>query len=219
MPRTNRRKLKPATVKKNNPVILGLGAVCCLFMAYYMVNSGKPSELQAKTVAPVAVKSSEVTHKYSIPQGMRLMSVTVDRASITDGLIKPESLVDVLLTADGETAVIAEKVKVISVAGLTDEGKLAKALQEAKEAKISASILLSQRDTLKVKSSSHKGLISFVLRDASDNETWLAQNEDSEKVELKQEKPREIQGYVKVKDSGKVIALVDNEWKPISFTD
>ena len=158
-----------------------------------------------------------------IPQGMRAMTIRVDATSAVEGWAGSGSLVDVLLVGKERSAVVAEKVRILSAERSVNpvEGP------SAPNVPSTVTLLVTQEQCLAINTAIPLGKIAFALRSTRDEEQWLDPVYTAERLKGAPtvEKPKgAITGFVSVQDQDgeKKFALSDGKWleteaKPSGF--
>lgn len=152
-----------------------------------------------------------------IPQGMRAITVKVDIESSVEGWARSGNTVDVIViraskdSADGlEAKVIAENVKILS-AGRSTEAQASGST--APSAPSTVTLLVNQEDSLKIKTASNFGKLTFALRGTDDSlpATSVAMNQRAMLGGKKREasRARNFRGYARGPD-GKLYVLDDH---------
>lgn len=145
-----------------------------------------------------------------IPQGMRAMTIQVDATSSVEGWAGSGAIVDVLLVEKNVTAVIAEKVRILSaerkVAPVEGEG--------APNVPRTITILVTQEQCLAINTAVPRGRLSLALRALADDEDWQGKTYSTERLlagSNGSEKKAKVEGVVSV--NGKpAFALTDGKW-------
>ncbi len=188
--------------------------------------------MEAVTIAPLpanlpiftenltlnASSSNQVVE--SIPHGMRAMTLQVDATSAVEGWAGSGSIVDVLLIEKDKTAVVAEKVRILSAERSMQQ------LSDGESPTVprTVTILVTQEQCLSINTAIPLGRIAFALRGTADDERWLDTSFSSEELKGKSRVVRNsdnvINGYVSIKGEGeqagkeKKFALAGNKWVP-----
>lgn len=152
----------------------------------------------------------------SIPPGMRAMTVRVDATTAVEGWAGSGSVVDVLLVEKDRTAVVAEKVKVLSAERSVSpvEGAAAPSVPTT------VTLLVTQEQCLAINTAIPRGKIAFALRSVRDDESWndtIFTAENLKNLNTVEQKAQ-INGFVSIKDgSGNAnFALTDGRWTKTS---
>ena len=148
-----------------------------------------------------------------IPAGMRAMTVKVDATSAVEGWAGSGSIVDVLLIEKNRTAVVAEKVKILSAERSVSpvEGS------SAPNVPSTVTLLVTQEQCLAINTAIPLGRIAFALRSARDQESWAQTVYTPEKLKggaVVAESKGAITGYISVSHTkGRdAFALSDGRW-------
>ena len=150
-----------------------------------------------------------------IPPGMRAMTVRVDATSAVEGWARSGSVVDVLLVDKNKTAVVADKVKIIST-----ERSLSAVVNSESDSAIPSTVtlLVTQEQCLAINTAVAVGKIAFALRGGADGDQWRDSHFDAD--ELNGSSPKKgttkVQGVVSIGQGGdkRNYALVDGRWIP-----
>lgn len=193
------------------------------------------SVLQEVTVAPLPANLPLFRENFSlssaqgnpvierIPQGMRAMTIRVDATSAVEGWAGSGSLVDVLLVGKERSAVVAEKVRILSAERSVSpvEGS------SAPNVPSTVTLLVTQEQCLAINTAIPLGKIAFALRSTRDEEQWLDPVYTAERLKGAPtvEKPKgAITGFVSIQENNgeKKFALSDGKWlqtevKPSGF--
>ncbi len=148
-----------------------------------------------------------------IPQGMRAMTIKVDATSSVEGWAGSGSIVDILLVEKDMTAVIAEKVKVLSAERSVSpvEGSSAPNVPNT------VTVLVSQEQCLAINTAIPRGKIAFALRSLGDDERWMETVYTAGQLSggaSTASEPSSISGFVSVREEGKTnsFALTNGKW-------
>ncbi len=153
----------------------------------------------------------------SIPPGMRAMTVRVDATTAVEGWAGSGSVVDVLLVEKDRTAVVAEKVRVLSAERSVSpvEGAAAPSVPTT------VTLLVTQEQCLAINTAIPRGKIAFALRSVRDEERWndtifTAENLKSLNTD---EQKAQINGFVSIKgaEGNANFALTDGRWTKTSI--
>ena len=145
---------------------------------------GKRSSLRLAAFSPIpssALKERTAAENQvvqRIPDGMRAVSIRVDSESAVEGWARPGSRVDVIVLyehASGrkqvEAKVIAENIEVLSAGGIQRS-----TIGMETQAPRTVTLLVSQRDTLAIKTASNLGRLTLSLRGSSDSSPAFERN-------------------------------------------
>lgn len=145
-----------------------------------------------------------------IPPGMRAMTIRVDATSAVEGWATSGSIVDVLLVQNNRTAVVAEKVRVLSLERSTSplDGNTSPTNPNT------ATLLVTQEQCLAINTAIPLGKIAFALRSTNDDEGWNQGAYTADNLRGDSKGKRQVSGYVSIKgeDSHHTFALTDGKW-------
>jgi Flp pilus assembly protein CpaB len=143
---------------------------------------------------------------------MRAMTINVDATSAVEGWARPGTIVDVLLVTKERTAVVAEKVKILSA-----ERSVAPGDSATSNVPSTVTLLTTQEQTLAINTAIPLGKIAFALRSARDDADWGSTifTPQQLKGDGGAEAARDaVTGYVAIRDGGETrgYALSDGKW-------
>lgn len=150
-----------------------------------------------------------------IPPGMRAMTIRVDATSAVEGWAGSGSIVDVLLVEKSRTAVVAEKVRVLSAERSVSpvEGSSSPNIPST------VTLLVSQEQCLAINTAIPLGKIAFALRSNRDDADWADTlfTPDNLKGGATVPRPKQsITGYASLKgannNDAQAFALADGKW-------
>jgi Flp pilus assembly protein CpaB len=148
-------------------------------------------KFSAKDLLPdQAVLKDQISDKRSssgfageIPAGFRVVTITLDERSRVEGFVRPGARVDVnwLTTIQGRRAIvrIVTNARVASVDGL-DENAIQAAQQNGQQVKTvgaTASLMVEEKDAMKIQLATSQGQLSLVLR--NENAPEIADDKNS----------------------------------------
>ena len=151
-----------------------------------------------------------VTEK--IPAGMRAMTIKVDATSAVEGWAGSGTVVDVLLVEGDRSAVVAERVKILSA-----ERKVSP-VEGAASPNIptTVTLLVTQEQCLAINTAIPRGRIAFALRNNKDDEQWVdtVYTADRLKGGSVSENRSVVTGFAEVKnsDGSHTFALANGRW-------
>lgn len=150
-----------------------------------------------------------------IPPGMRAMTIKVDATAAVEGWAGSGAIVDVLLIEKDRTAVIAERVKILSAErSVSPVDGVA-----APNVPTTVTLLVTQEQCLAINTAIPLGRIAFALRSARDEDNWSDTAFTSDRLKgvvAAPSKRGSINGYVAVKDgeTSQQFALSNGKWLP-----
>ena len=148
-----------------------------------------------------------------IPPGMRAMTIRVDETSAVEGWAGSGSIVDVLLVQAQQTAVIAERVKILSA-----ERNVAPVEGAASPTvPTTVTLLVTQEQCLAINTAIPLGKIAFALRSTKDEDGWSSTAFTAANLRGGPRTPEArsaISGFARVDDpeGGRSFALTDGKW-------
>lgn len=149
-----------------------------------------------------------------IPPGMRAMTIRVDATSAVEGWAGSGSIVDVLLIEKEKTAVVAEKVKILSAERSVSPVDGA----SAPNVPSTVTLLVTQEQCLAINTAIPLGRIAFALRGAKDDQTWSDTVFTKERLKASgvsgHAGDEAVTGFVSVKDENEkqTFALTNGKW-------
>jgi Flp pilus assembly protein CpaB len=150
-----------------------------------------------------------------IPPGMRAMTIKVDATAAVEGWAGSGAIVDVLLVEKDRTAVVAERVKILSAERSVNpiEGAAAPNVPST------VTLLVTQEQCLAINTAIPLGRIAFALRSARDDESWSDTDFTADRLKGVVNAPAKrssISGYVSIKDgsASQKFALSNGQWIP-----
>ena len=148
-----------------------------------------------------------------IPPGMRAMTVRVDATSSVEGWAGSGSIVDVLLIEKERTAVVAEKVKILSAERSVSpvEGS------SSPNVPSTVTLLVTQEQCLAINTAVPLGHIAFALRSSRDEAAWMTTSFSAQRLRERPQAAAQdeiITGFASVQDAEAVrsYALSEGRW-------
>ena len=164
-----------------------------------------------ENLSPMTPGSNPLVER--ITPGMRAMTVRVDETTSIEGWAGSGAVVDVLLIQDTKTAVVAEKVKIISAERVLEPSV------ESPKIPSTVTLLVTQEQCLAINTAIPLGRIAFALRNNRDEERWGTPTFSADRLkkgESSGTKPSKVTGYVSVtgpeSDRPKEFALAGDTW-------
>jgi len=149
-----------------------------------------------------------------IPAGMRAMTIKVDATAAVEGWAGSGAIVDVLLVERDRTAVVAEKVRILSAERSVSpvEGAAAPSVPST------VTLLVTQEQCLAINTAIPRGRIAFALRSNEDEESWSSTLFTADRLKgnaLPSEVRSSITGFAAVKGAApRSFALANGRWIP-----